>query len=108
MENWLSAGTTSSDVKEDIRNTYNYIRANEKAILSQNMTLMRMDITVQVTALLGSTQQAGYRFGSLCRYRLICIRTESEVCLRGNRKYFHRCGAIRTCHQFLRPRIPPV
>ena len=53
------SGTTSSDVKEDIRNTYNYIRANEKAILSQNMTLMRMDITVQVTALLGSTQQAG-------------------------------------------------
>lgn len=53
------SGTTSSEVKEDIRNTYNYIRANEKSILSQKYSLQRIDVTVQVTALLGSTQQSG-------------------------------------------------
>jgi ATP-dependent Lon protease len=53
------SGTTSSNAKEDIRNTYNYIRANERTILSQNTTLIRIDVTVQVTALLGSTQQSG-------------------------------------------------
>ena len=53
------SGTTSSEVKEDIRNTYNYIRANEKTILSQKYSLQRIDVTVQVTALLGSTQLSG-------------------------------------------------
>ncbi len=53
------SGTSSSEMKEDIRNTYNYIRANEKSILSQKCSLMRLDITVQVTALLGTTQIAG-------------------------------------------------
>ena len=53
------SGTSSNEVKEDIRNTYNYIRANEKSILSQKCSLMRLDITVQVTALLGTTQIAG-------------------------------------------------
>lgn len=53
------SGTSSTVMKEDIRNTYNYIRANEKTILSQKHSLARMDVTVQVTALLGSTQQTG-------------------------------------------------
>lgn len=53
------SGTSSSEVKEDIRNTYNYIRANERAILSQKHSLMRLDVTVQVTALLGTTQVGG-------------------------------------------------
>lgn len=53
------SGTNASDVKEDIRNTYNYIRANEKNILSQKYSLMRLDVNVQITALLGSTQQPG-------------------------------------------------
>lgn len=53
------SGTSSAVMKEDIRNTYNYIRANEKTILSQKQSLARMDVTVQVTALLGSTQQTG-------------------------------------------------
>lgn len=53
------SGTSSAVMKEDIRNTYNYIRANEKTILSQKHSLARMDVTVQVTALLGSTQQTG-------------------------------------------------
>jgi len=53
------SGTSSSEVKEDIRNTYNYIRANESTILSQKHSLMRMDVTVQITALLGTTQVGG-------------------------------------------------
>lgn len=53
------SGTSSSEVKEDIRNTYNYIRANESTILSQKHSLMRLDVTVQITALLGTTQVGG-------------------------------------------------
>ena len=53
------SGTSSAEVKEDIRNTYNYIRANESSILSQKHSLIRLDVTVQVTALLGTTQVGG-------------------------------------------------
>ena len=53
------SGTSSAEVKEDIRNTYNYIRANESSILSQKHSLMRLDVTVQVTALLGTTLVGG-------------------------------------------------
>ena len=53
------SGTSSAEVKEDIRNTYNYIRANESSILSQKHSLMRLDVTVQVTALLGTTHVGG-------------------------------------------------
>lgn len=53
------SGTSSAEVKEDIRNTYNYISANESSILSQKHSLMRLDVTVQVTALLGTTQVGG-------------------------------------------------
>lgn len=60
------SGTSSAVMKEDIRNTYNYIRANEKTILSQKHSLARMDVTVQVTALLGSTQQTGVGSAVFC------------------------------------------
>lgn len=60
------SGTSSAGMKEDIRNTYNYIRANEKTILSQKHSLARMDVTVQVTALLGSTQQMGVGSAVFC------------------------------------------
>ena len=60
------SGTSSAIMKEDIRNTYNYIRANEKSILSQKHSLARMDVTVQVTALLGSTQQTGVGSAVFC------------------------------------------
>lgn len=52
-------GTNSATVKEDIKNTYNYMRANEKMLLSQQRSFANMDVTVQVTALLGSTVQSG-------------------------------------------------
>jgi ATP-dependent Lon protease len=60
------SGTSSAVMKEDIRNTYNYIRANEKTILSQKHSLARMDVTVQATALLGSTQQTGVGSAVFC------------------------------------------
>lgn len=53
------SGTNSATVKEDIKNTYNYMRANEKMLLSQQRSFANMDVTVQVTALLGSTVQSG-------------------------------------------------
>jgi ATP-dependent Lon protease len=46
-------GSSSTEAKEDIKNTYNYIRANEKTILSPKHSLVHLDITVQVTVLLG-------------------------------------------------------
>lgn len=52
-------GSASNDAKEDIRNTYNYIRANERSIISQQHSLSKIDTTVQITALLGSTVHKG-------------------------------------------------
>lgn len=52
-------GNTSTDAKEDVRNTYNYIRANERAILSQKHSLSKLDVNVQITALLGSSVHKG-------------------------------------------------
>lgn len=46
-------GSTSNEAKEDIKNTYNYIRANESSILSQHHSLQRLDVTVQITTILG-------------------------------------------------------
>lgn len=53
------SGNASTDVKEDVRNTYNYIRANEKTILSQQHSLNKLDVNIQITALLGSTVHKG-------------------------------------------------
>ena len=52
-------GNTSSDAKEDVKNTYNYIRANERAILSQNHSLSKLDVSVQITAVLGHSVHKG-------------------------------------------------
>ena len=53
------SGNASTEVKEDVRNTYNYIRANEKTILSQQHSLNKLDVNIQITALLGSTVHKG-------------------------------------------------
>lgn len=53
------SGNASAEVKEDVRNTYNYIRANEKTILSQQHSLNKLDVNIQITALLGSTVHKG-------------------------------------------------
>lgn len=46
-------GTSSSDLREDIKNVYNYIRANEKLLLSSGHTLSKYDVTIQVSTILG-------------------------------------------------------
>lgn len=52
-------GTNSMEVKEDIKNTYNYIRANERTLIASNKTLSNLDVTVQVTAMLGTSVHRG-------------------------------------------------
>jgi ATP-dependent Lon protease len=55
-------GTSDSGVKEDIKNTYNYIKANEKSILNEPHSLKGYDINIQITNLLGAN--ASYGVGS--------------------------------------------
>lgn len=52
-------GVNNVAVKENIKNTYQYIKANEKTILSENHSLKNYDLTVQITNLLGSTIASG-------------------------------------------------
>ena len=52
-------GVSSTVVKENIKNTYQYIKANEATILSDKHSLKNFDITIQVSNLLGSTISSG-------------------------------------------------
>lgn len=52
-------GTSSTDVKEDIKNAYNYLRANERMFMSQDHSLRNIDVTIQVTAVLGTQVHKG-------------------------------------------------
>jgi len=52
-------GTYSSELKEDIKNIYNYIRANEKTLLSSGHSLVKYDVTIQVSTLLGTCSDKG-------------------------------------------------
>lgn len=52
-------GVNSAIVKENIKNTHQYIRANEKTILSDRHSLKNYDITIQVTNILGASVSSG-------------------------------------------------
>ena len=52
-------GTSSMEVKEDIKNAYNYLRANERMFMSQDHSLRNLDVTIQVTAILGTQVHKG-------------------------------------------------
>ena len=52
-------GISGTTVKENIKNTYQYIKANEKTILSDKHSLGNFDVTIQVSTLLGSTISSG-------------------------------------------------
>lgn len=52
-------GVSNNQVKENIKNTFQYIKANEKTILNEEHSLKNFDITVQVTTLLGSNISSG-------------------------------------------------
>lgn len=47
-------GTNNQAVKENIKNTYNYLRANEKSILNEQHSLKGYDINIQISNLLGA------------------------------------------------------
>lgn len=52
-------GVNNTEVKENIKNTYHYIKANEKSILSDKHSLKNYDITIQVSNLLGAVISSG-------------------------------------------------
>jgi ATP-dependent Lon protease len=52
-------GVNNTAVKENIKNTYQYIKANEKTILSDKHSLKNYDITIQVSNLLGAAISTG-------------------------------------------------
>lgn len=52
-------GTNSQEVKENIKNTYNYIRANEKSILNEQHSLSGYDLNIQVSNLMGAYISGG-------------------------------------------------
>jgi ATP-dependent Lon protease len=52
-------GVSNTSVKENIKNTYQYIKANEKTILSEQHALNNFDVTIQVSNILGSTISSG-------------------------------------------------
>ncbi len=52
-------GINTTAVKENIKNTYQYIRANEKTILSDKHSLKNYDIMIQVSNLLGGAISTG-------------------------------------------------
>jgi len=52
-------GVNNVVVKEDIKNTYQYIKANEKTILSDRHSLKNYDINIQISNLLGSAISSG-------------------------------------------------
>ncbi|CAN5266791.1 hypothetical protein BH23BAC3_BH23BAC3_01350 [soil metagenome] len=53
------SGTSTKAVKEDIKNTYQYIKANEDKILNDQHSLSNFDVNVQVSILLGSSIGTG-------------------------------------------------
>lgn len=52
-------GVSNNNVKENVKNIYQYIKANEKTILSEQHSLKNFDITIQVTNMLGSSVSSG-------------------------------------------------
>ena len=52
-------GVSNTAVKENIKNTYQYIKANEKTILSARNSLKNFDITIQISNLLGAMITSG-------------------------------------------------
>jgi ATP-dependent Lon protease len=52
-------GTNNQEVKENIKNTYNYIRANEKSILNDQHSLSGYDLNIQISNLMGAYISGG-------------------------------------------------
>jgi ATP-dependent Lon protease len=52
-------GISNMAVKENIKNTFQYIKANEKTILSEQHSIKNYDIAIQVSTILGSNISSG-------------------------------------------------
>lgn len=52
-------GVSNNLVKENIKNTFQYIKANEKSILNEQHSLKNFDITIQISTILGSNISTG-------------------------------------------------
>ncbi len=52
-------GTNNQVVKENIKNTYNYLRANEKSILNEQHSLSGYDMNIQISNLMGAHISGG-------------------------------------------------
>ncbi len=52
-------GTNNQGVKENIKNTYNYLRANEKSILTDQHSLSGYDLNIQISNLMGASISGG-------------------------------------------------
>jgi len=52
-------GTSATEVKENIKNTFNYIRANEKTILNEQHSLSSYDLNIQVSNIMGAAIHGG-------------------------------------------------
>jgi len=53
------SGVNNMAVKEDIKNIHQYIRANERTILSEQHSLKNFDVSVQITKMLGANISPG-------------------------------------------------
>ena len=52
-------GVWNNTVKENVKNTYQYIKANERTILNEQHSLKNFDLTVQISNLLGASVGSG-------------------------------------------------
>lgn len=52
-------GTNNQDVKENIKNTSNYLKANEKTILNEQHSLAGYDLNIQISNLMGAYISGG-------------------------------------------------
>jgi ATP-dependent Lon protease len=53
------SGVSNTHVKENIKNTFLYIKANEKSILNEQHSLKNFDVSIQVTNMLGASMSTG-------------------------------------------------
>lgn len=53
------SGVSNTQVKENIKNTFQYIKANEMSILNEQHSLRNFDVSIQVTNMLGASISTG-------------------------------------------------
>ena len=53
------SGVSNTQVKENIKNTFQFIMANEKSILNEQHSLKNFDVSIQVTNMLGASISTG-------------------------------------------------